>query len=184
MNDEVLEKIKQFAEKAHGDQKRKYTGEPYMGHPLRVMNTCREYTDDQNILAAALLHDVLEDTYVTKPQMKDFLLSVMNPESASKTMKLVVALTDVYTREKFPELNRTKRRAKESERLGMSNGDAQTVKYADIIDNSVDILNNDPEFARVYLKECNNILQKMTDGIPELRKRALQTVEDCIKRLK
>jgi len=62
--DKVLEQVKDFADKAHGDQLRKYTPDRYIVHPMRVMLICQEYTDDSQILAAALLHDVLEDTPV------------------------------------------------------------------------------------------------------------------------
>lgn len=56
--EEVLEQIRDFADKAHGEQMRKYTPERYIVHPVRVMKICREYTDDITVLAAALLHDV------------------------------------------------------------------------------------------------------------------------------
>lgn len=179
----MLEKIREFADRAHGDQKRKYSGERYIVHPIRVMDICNQYTTDQSILAAALLHDVLEDTPVSRLQMKLFLESVMDIANAEKVLKLVIALTDVYTREKFPQLNRKSRRAKETERLQHIPGDAQTVKYADIIDNTIDIANNDKDFARVYLKECRVILSKMTQGHPELHKKAMDTVEENMKRI-
>ena len=179
----MLEKIREFADRAHGEQKRKYSEERYIVHPIRVMEICSQYTQDPNILAAALLHDVLEDTPVSKSQMQLFLESIMEVNNAHQVLKLVIALTDVYTKENFPSLNRKVRRFKESERLQHISGDAQTIKYADIIDNTIDISSNDKDFARVYLKECLNILSKMTKGQPELHKRAIETVEENLKRL-
>ncbi len=181
--DNILEKIREFADHAHGDQIRKYTGERYIGHPIRVMEICSEYTRNRLILATALLHDVLEDTKVNKLQMSEFLVTLMDQEDAATVLKLVSALTDVYTKEDYPLLNRKRRRFKESERLQDIPGDAQTVKYADIIDNTIDITHNDPDFATVYLRECMNILQKMTKGDPELYKRALQTVKGNMQKL-
>ncbi len=64
--DKVLEKVKEFADNAHGDQMRKYTPDRYIVHPIRVMEICREYDSRLPVLAAALLHDVLEDTKVTE----------------------------------------------------------------------------------------------------------------------
>jgi (p)ppGpp synthase/HD superfamily hydrolase len=179
-----LEKIREFADEAHGDQKRKYSGDRYIVHPIRVMEICSQYTQNHIILAAALLHDVLEDTPVTKLKMKLFLETIMSVEDADKTIKLVAALTDVYTKEKFPLLNRKNRRYKESERLHNIPADAQTVKYADIIDNTIDMTQNDPDFATVYLKECMTTLKKITNGNPELYKRALQTVEENMQKIK
>ena len=63
---EILKKIKEFSDKAHEGQTRKYTPERYIVHRLRVMETLKLYTPDVTVLAAALLHDVLEDTTTSK----------------------------------------------------------------------------------------------------------------------
>src|SRR5690348_5206587 len=130
--DPVLEPIKDFAAKAHGEQRRKFADEPYIAHPIRVMEMCRQYTHDTAILAAALLHDVLEDTPVNKQQIKDFLLTVMDAGKAQRTVQLIDELTDRYTKANYPHWNRRKRKAKESERLTNTSGESQTIKYADI----------------------------------------------------
>ena len=51
---ETLEKVKQYADEAHGSQMRKYTPQRYIVHPIEVMEICSEYTNDLCILAAAL----------------------------------------------------------------------------------------------------------------------------------
>lgn len=43
---EIINKIIEFADKAHGDQTRKYTADKYIVHPIRVMETCKQYTDE------------------------------------------------------------------------------------------------------------------------------------------
>jgi (p)ppGpp synthase/HD superfamily hydrolase len=181
--EKVLEQIRDFADKAHGEQMRKYTPERYIVHPVRVMKICREYTDDITVLAAALLHDVLEDTPVTQEEIHDFLLSLMEREQAERTVGLVVELTDVYIKEDYPQWNRRKRKERETLRLEKTSSDSQTVKYADIIDNSAEIINYDTEFAPLFLHECRAILKKMTQGNPELYKRAIETVDNCIAQL-
>lgn len=175
--EDILNKVKEFADQAHGEQKRKYTGERYIVHPVRVMNICRQYTDNPVVLSAALLHDVLEDTPVGKDNLYRFVENIMGAEASARVVDLVVALTDVYVKEKFPLLNRKRRKKKESERLAMIPADAQTIKYADIIDNTMDITHNDPDFAPFYLRECRSILTGMKDGNPELLKRAIESVE-------
>src|SRR5688572_16725001 len=99
----ILAKVIEFAEKAHGDQRRKYSGERYVAHVIRVMNTCYLHLNTLPVLAAALLHDVLEDTPVSKSTMEEFLHGIMLPEDAEHTLDLVVALTDVYTKKNFPQ---------------------------------------------------------------------------------
>lgn len=180
--EEILKKVMDFADQAHGAQKRKYTGERYIVHPVRVMKTCMQYTDNPVVLSAALLHDVLEDTSVGKDKIYPFLENIMGREKSAQVIDLVVALTDVYVKEKFLLLNRKRRKKKESERLGTIPSDAQTIKYADIIDNTMDISRNDPNFAPVYLKECRLLLTNMKKGNPELYKRAFQSVEENLQK--
>ena len=57
-----------FAEAAHAGQKR-YSGEPYITHPLAVAGALAEWQMDVQAVVAALLHDVMEDTAVTKAQI-------------------------------------------------------------------------------------------------------------------
>jgi len=182
--DKILEQVKNFADKAHGDQLRKYTPDRYIVHAMRVMLICQEYTDDPQILAAALLHDVLEDTPVDKEELKTFLMKVMEPEKAITTLNYVVELTDVYTKEDYPGLNRKKRKMKEAERLEETSSESQTIKYADIIDNSMEIVEQDVNFAPVFLSECHDILKRMPNGNPELYQRALEIVEEALKTIK
>src|SRR4051794_3678874 len=132
---------------------RKYTPERYIVHPIRVMETCKKYTNDITMLAAALLHDVLEDTSVTKDELKAFLLSLMSEKDATKTVQLVEELTDVFIKENYPTWNRKKRKRFEAKRLEKVSAEAQTIKYADIIDNAPEITEKDCDFAQRFIPE-------------------------------
>lgn len=184
MKDHLLEQVRSLADQAHGDQVRRYTGARYIVHPDRVMEICSEYTSDISVLSAALLHDVLEDTPFTQEQLEDSLRGILGQELAMRTVKLVVDLTDIYTKQNYPRLNRRKRKAREAERLGKVHPDAQLIKYADAIDNAEDIARNDPEFAPRFLRETKDLLQKLDKGHPELHRRAVRIVEKCIQSLK
>lgn len=73
LEDESVEKIYQaylLAEKAHEPQKR-YTGEPYITHPVAVACILADMRMDTETVIAALLHDVLEDTAITKTALID-----------------------------------------------------------------------------------------------------------------
>lgn len=180
----MLEQITQYTDQAHGEQTRKYSPERYIVHPVRVMQICREYTTDISVLSAALLHDVLEDTAVTKEDLNEFLHTVLNPSDASKTLQLVIELTDVYVKKAFPSWNRRKRKMKEAERIKHTSKDAQTIKYADIIDNCPEMTEKDPEFAERFLRECRSLLTKMKKGEKDLYLRAVSTVHNCLMRLR
>jgi guanosine-3',5'-bis(diphosphate) 3'-pyrophosphohydrolase len=58
-----------WASNSHGDQKRA-SGDPYLVHPLQVAEILIKLSLDHNAIAAALLHDVLEDTNVTRPELR------------------------------------------------------------------------------------------------------------------
>jgi len=63
-----LQSAYQFSETAHQGQFRK-SGEPYISHPLAVANILAQWHLDSQALTAALLHDVMEDTAVTKTEI-------------------------------------------------------------------------------------------------------------------
>jgi guanosine-3',5'-bis(diphosphate) 3'-pyrophosphohydrolase len=180
---EILKYIEAFADRAHGDQVRKYTGERYIAHPIRVMNMVAEFNNDVSVLGAALLHDVLEDTPVTREQMERALSDVMEPALARAVVNLVVELTDIFIKAEYPALNRRARKEREARRLGAVSADAQTVKYADIIDNVTDIVRQDTHFARTFVREAKRILAAMDAGDPALRRRAMECIERSLSDL-
>lgn len=179
---ETLRKVAEFADNAHGDQMRKYSPARYIVHPLRVMEIVREYNQDPAVLAGALLHDVLEDTSTTREQVREFLSSIMNKNTVDRTLDIVQELTDEYTRKKYPQWNRKKRKQKEHERLSATGSEAQTIKYADLLDNSAEIAKEDPDFADRYLNEAEDLLKRMDKGNPQLRARTIEQVEELLKR--
>jgi (p)ppGpp synthase/HD superfamily hydrolase len=176
METNTLQRIIEFADLAHGDQLRKFTGERYIVHPVRVMETCRQYSNDPAVLTAALLHDVLEDTSVSRDDMSAFLYTLLSADIANEAVALVVELTDIFTRKNYPRMNRRQRRQHEFERLARASSKAQTIKYADLIDNCLDIVQNDPDFARVFLDESGKLLSMMNRGDHGLRALADETI--------
>lgn len=136
----LLELSKKVALYTHGEQKRKYTGEPYFNHLHNVANKVKEwgYPELQPI---AYLHDTVEDTDTTIEKIEQFF----NKEIAQN----VWFLTDV------PLIagNRATRNALNNARLASAPESALIVKCADMIDNMQDIVEHDPKFAKVYLEE-------------------------------
>lgn len=182
--EDILERIRVFADTAHGTQQRRMTGERYIVHPVSVMKICRQYTSHLPVLAAALLHDVLEDTTVGVMEMERFLQSLMPAAAASETLALVVELTDVYTKARYPDMNRSQRKQHERERLAAISAQGQLIKYADILDNAHDLLTHDPNFAVVFLREGAALLQVMEAGPAPLREHVQNTVQRGIEKLR
>ena len=180
----ILDQVRDFADRAHGAQMRKYTPERYIVHPLRVMKMLSEYTSDVSMLSAALLHDVLEDTPVGVEEIEFFLKDFMLATEVRTTISLVIELTDVYIKADFPHLNRRQRKELEIARIAKTSRDAQTIKYADIIDNCSEIVKYDRGFAPKFLWECREVLRAAPSGDQALYARALATVDAAIKSLK
>jgi guanosine-3',5'-bis(diphosphate) 3'-pyrophosphohydrolase len=162
---------------------RKYTKERYIVHPVRVMEICREYSDDPSVLAAALLHDVIEDTTVSADEIRSFLLTILAPAVVDETVGLVVELTDISTKENHPRLNRGRRKRQEFKRLATASAKAHTIKYADLIDNALDVAKHDPDFARVFLQEATALLAVLTKGDSHLYQLAKVTIASCLDSL-
>lgn len=57
----LVERAEAFARERHEGQVRKFTGDPYFNHPKAVAELAAHYTDDERVLAAAWLHDTMED---------------------------------------------------------------------------------------------------------------------------
>ena len=65
-----IEKAVLFATKVHAGTLRKGTDRPYILHPMEAMSVVKKYTFDEDVLAAAVLHDTVEDTSVTVEQLE------------------------------------------------------------------------------------------------------------------
>jgi (p)ppGpp synthase/HD superfamily hydrolase len=168
----------------HGSQVRKYTGEPYWTHPLAVAKLVRQHANEYLVFEIALCHDLLEDTECTEVLLLEILISIGYTVFESyNIVKATVELTDVYTHERFPNLNRQMRKANEAIRLGTVSDIAQNVKFADLIDNTISIVRHDKGFAKVYLKEKERVLTHMHGGNAMLRTMCQLSLKDSIQQL-
>lgn len=142
-----------FAEEAHKGQERKYTGEPYYNHVYSVSRRVAKINNDPDLIIAALLHDTVEDTEVTGEEIEELF--------GTRVAELVYDLTDHFTKENYPNFNRKKRKNLEAKRLGTISDDAKMIKLCDLADNTASIVEHDPGFARIYLKEKAEVLKNM-----------------------
>lgn len=174
--EDKLQFVLEIASSAHKGQKRKLINEPYFQHPLRVMQRCALVTEDLCVLAAALLHDVLEKTAVTEIQLRGQLSARFNNEDTTRILSLVRELTDVYNAKDYPQKNYRQRNQLEAERLGMISADGQTIKYGDIIDNCDRIILEEPREAQKSITGYTNLLRVMHNGNIQLYGLAITAV--------
>lgn len=157
----------EFVKLKHGDQKRKYTNEPYHTHLFSVAKIVSQY--EENCIEIALCHDLFEDTNCTFNELYKEMMSISYSGRFSYMVcTCVQELTDKYTSKDYPYLKRAIRKKNECERLSNISYRSMSVKYADLIDNTSSIVEHDKNFARIYLSEKENILAVMVKGNPEL----------------
>ena len=124
------------------------------------------------MLAAAWLHDVVEDTGVSIGAIRD--------QFGVEVAALVGWLTDTS---KPDDGNRAIRKAIGREHSSAAPPQAQTIKLADLIDNTLTIEAHDPGFARVFRHEKARLLDVMTAGDAKLMKVArdqlVRGIESC-----
>ena len=158
----------EFAARAHSGQKRKYTGEPYIVHPVEVATILAGIgCEDEDMLCAALLHDVVEDCEVQIEQIE--------AEFGKRVAELVWGLTD----DKI-EGNRATRKRHDLERLKETSPDVKTIKCCDLVSNTRDIALHDKGFAKVYLAEKRALLvEALSDADPVALARAERQWHDA-----
>ena len=84
----MLNKAITYATNAHAGMKRKGKDRPYILHPLEVMTIVASISDDEAVLAAAVLHDTVEDTDVTREDIaREFGLYVADLVAAESENK-------------------------------------------------------------------------------------------------
>ena len=132
-NNQLILKATHFAAQKHRDQRRKDEElSPYINHPISVARAISEIGDieDPEVLAAALLHDTLEDTETTPEELID--------NFGERVCRLVQEVTDDKSLPKLEQKQLQIEHAKE-----LSEG-AALIKLGDKISNVTDIINTPP----------------------------------------
>ncbi len=160
----------------HRGQKIKYSGELYFNHLQRVALIAGPVV--QLGFEIGLCHDLFEDTSVTKQELRNALMSFgYKRMETDEIAACVTELTDVYTVKKFPDFSKPYRKELEATRLAGISALAQTVKYADLIDNLNWVLQYEPHKARKYLLKKQMLLIAMDKGSAQLRRKAFALIQ-------
>lgn len=128
----LLVKAAAFAAHKHRDQRRKAGDVPYVNHPLSVARTLVEVgrIDDATILAAAMLHDTLEDTATTRDELER--------EFGAAVAGIVAEVTDDKS------LAKVERKRQQVVHAALLSPRARLVKLADKLDNLRDLARQPP----------------------------------------
>lgn len=123
----LLDRAIIFAVKAHAGTERRGKGFPYIVHPLEAMEIVATITPDQELLAAAALHDVVEDTDVSVDEIR--------AEFGDRIAALVAAESDTFEEGVSEEDSWHSRKRAAIERLASASHDAKIVALGDKLSN-------------------------------------------------
>jgi hypothetical protein len=171
---DLIARARQYATEAHEriDQRRKYTRQPYQVHLKSVADMVASVSVDAEMIAAAWLHDTVEDTPAT--------FGDLERQFGHGVSLLVADLTDVS---RPADGNRAARKAIDRNHTAQASARAKSIKLADLIDNCRDICRHDRSFAHVYLTEAAALLEVLQEGDAALYRRAKKTLSDCARQL-
>ena len=123
----LLDRAIVFAVKAHAGTERRGKGFPYIVHPLEAMEIVSTITADQELLAAAVLHDTVEDTEVTEEQIRK--------EFGDRVASIVASESDTFEDGVKEEDSWHVRKQAAIERLASASMDAKIVALGDKLSN-------------------------------------------------
>ena len=123
----LLDRAIIFAVKAHAGTERRGKGFPYILHPMEAVEIVATMTPDQELLAAAALHDTVEDTDVTVDQLR--------AEFGDRIADLVAAESDAFVEGVSDEDSWHARKQAAIDRLAKAPHDAKMVALGDKLSN-------------------------------------------------
>lgn len=170
----VIIKAAEIAKDCHAGQLRKYTGRPYIEHPLRVAgHTTLVPGVNEDVIAAAWLHDVVEDCDISA---EDLAKNISFP-----VMALVSELTNPS--KAFPKLRRAARKEMDREHLARVSRWAKIIKLIDRIDNVRDMNGAEADFKRLYARESIALLNVLLDPADEVIFRLCERLSLAIEQI-
>jgi myo-inositol-1(or 4)-monophosphatase len=127
LNTDLLDRAIVFAVQAHAGTERRGKGFPYIVHPMEAMEIVATMTADQELLAAAALHDTVEDTDVTVERLR--------AEFGDRIAGLVAAESDAFVEGVSEEDSWHARKQAAIDRLARAPHDAKMVALGDKLSN-------------------------------------------------
>ena len=127
LDTDLLDRAIIFAVKAHHNTERRGKGFPYIIHPIEAVEIVATITPDQELLAAAALHDTIEDTDVTVEDIRRLF--------GGRIAELVHAESDQFTEGVSEEDSWHDRKQAAIDRLAAAPHDAKIVAMGDKLSN-------------------------------------------------
>jgi (p)ppGpp synthase/HD superfamily hydrolase len=144
-----------FAKEAHKGQIRKFVNKPYFGaHVVKVNGIVKQYTTEEDILCAALLHDVIEDCF-EDPEVG---YHILEQEFGKRVADIVLELTS--SKEDIDDNYNSKADYLIVKMIHMTD-DALIIKLADRLQNISDAFTASERFRTKYFQETVQIMDEL-----------------------
>ena len=158
-----------LAFKYHEGQIRKYSGEPYIVHPMRVAMAVSSHPKIKLFeVQAAILHDVKEDTKISDEEI-----------SCATSNEVLVIVNELTNQTKdLKGIPRRDRKKLDWERLSKVSNSAKVIKMFDRIDNLRDMVNAPPQFKQMYTDETLELLKVIGDADKDIARQLKEACKD------
>ena len=162
MKNDLLEDAVLKAFEYHGNQMRKFSDELYVNHCLRVASLVGDYTNDDDLVIAAVLHDIVEDTAYTLPELKRIF--------GEKVSDLVCELTNDPV-----VLNKQGKRLYISNKFNTLSNNGLIIKSLDRLDNLTGLINSNATlpFVKTYVSDTDYLIENMNRDLLPVHKELL-----------
>lgn len=168
----IVEKAEKFAKEKHNGEIRRFSGEPYFNHVKRVSENIKKYKKShrsEELVAAAFLHDTLEDTNTDYKELKENfgeLIASLVKELSNNEEEIEHSSKKSYLAEKMAD-------PEQMSSWGLC------LKLSDRLDNISDLDKTNPEFRKRYIDETLYIIKTL-----EEKRQLTETQKHLIKDIK
>lgn len=155
-----------YAVEKHFGQKRKFSDMPYIRHPEIVACITATYTEDKEMLQAALLHDTVEDTDATLDEIESLF--------GERVRDLVDELTN-----DAEQIKTTGKKVHMLYKFNSISSDALLIKLVDRLHNVIGLVNdNTPDdFTQWYIKETQYVLDNLDRELTKQQEELVETLQ-------
>lgn len=161
---DIIQKAKEFAEKAHKDHFAHFSNNrkfPYVMHLEEVAELVKNAGGNDEEIASAWLHDIIEDTETT--------IEDIEGEFGKDIAEIVFGLTDLP---EFSDLPTKERKTKQAERVAKESNSIKKVKLADQISNVIMKgqikLSSKKDMGLIYIQGANKIAEACKEASPQM----------------
>ena len=164
---DLIKQAEDFATERHKGQTRKFSGEPYINHPKAVAQLVSDFGGDAEMVTAAWLHDVVEDTGTSIEEIEDLF--------GNNVAGYVLELThDIKDKSKKGEIL--------ADRMNEMSQGALLIKLCDRLNNVSDFETAKPSFVAKYKPETEYILSHLkSPNLKEIHQRVIGAIQKAIE---